>query len=334
MIRSKGKSSISLSLIFLAFIGVGAFAAYERTMSFVAAMDVRSWSRVECTILKSSVGTQAPYAARVSYTYQVAGQPHTSDVLYDGYDGTGDYYDAQKIIERYPAGSTAVCRVNPADPSHVVLELPGLWSGLMIAVCLLSIAIGMAGLLFTWRAAPPGADFSSRHSRLLLVLFFSFYFLIAGVVLASKVPAFLTAFAARNWPAAPCVIISTDIDSRSSGHHSSNSAHYFVTVLFGYDYNGKPHKSSRNAVFDTYYRSPADARLAADALLSERNTACFVNPADPDEAILDRTYAGAVAAILAIAAVYLLAGAGAAFLAVRSARMSRRHKSMKHASLK
>src|ERR1700733_5613895 len=105
MPSSKPNQRVFPSLVFLAFIGIGAIAAYQQSVIFRSALAPRSWTQTGCTILSSAVIEESPYRATVSYAYRAEGQNHTGDVLYDNYNGTEDYYDAQKIVNRYPPGA-------------------------------------------------------------------------------------------------------------------------------------------------------------------------------------------------------------------------------------
>jgi hypothetical protein len=88
----------------------------------------RNWPQVPRVIESSSVGSHRgnkggiTYSVDITYSYRVGGRFHSSDRY--GFMGgsSSGFAGKEAIVERYPAGSKAMCYVNPADPLDAVIE--------------------------------------------------------------------------------------------------------------------------------------------------------------------------------------------------------------------
>ena len=143
-------AGVLMLLIGALLIGVGLFALQRRSAS-------RSWPQVPATIEESEVRPELfsetrMYKPLVRYRYAAPGGTFTGRNLAT----TGRLYAkperAQKIVDRYPVGTTVMARYNPDDPSEALVEPEGLGGGLMFIlfglVCLVPPAVGgyQAGL--------------------------------------------------------------------------------------------------------------------------------------------------------------------------------------------
>lgn len=119
-----------------------------------------------------------------------------------------------------------------------------------------------------------------------LVLFFGLFLVIGGVMtwfVTIRPVAGLVA--ARSWVETPCTILASQVAESSD----SDGTTYKVDVQYSYVFAGGEHRSGRYDFFDAYssgYQGKADvvARYPAGA-----RTVCYVNPADPSEAVIDRS---------------------------------------------
>lgn len=124
--------------------------------SFAHAREMAHWPEVECRILRSEVGERsidpnAPveYHFEVLYGFRWQEKHHTSE-RYDSRGGawSGDRERIEKLIEKYPVGSSAICRVNPAQPEAAVLKPDSkaagysIWFPMLFVIGGLGIAIG------------------------------------------------------------------------------------------------------------------------------------------------------------------------------------------------
>jgi len=143
-------AGVLLLLLGALLIGVGLFALQRRGAS-------RGWPQAAAAIEVSEVRPETfseteMYKLVIRYRYGAPGGTFTSNHLAT----TGRLYRkpaaAQKIVDRYPVGSSVMARYNPDDPSEAMIEPEGASGGLMFILfgllCLLPPAVGgyQAGL--------------------------------------------------------------------------------------------------------------------------------------------------------------------------------------------
>lgn len=122
------------------------------------------WEQVPGIIVSSEVEdawdtTGERYVGRVVYTYEVNGVTYEGNQL--GLRGpvyVGNPEGAARLLTPYPVGASVMPYVNPANPTHAVLDrsLPSaVWGlvGVGSALVLLSLGLG-ARHLANWRQRP------------------------------------------------------------------------------------------------------------------------------------------------------------------------------------
>jgi hypothetical protein len=118
----------------------------------------RQWPAVQCRVLSSEVRTHRgnkgnTYSINILYSYVFNDREYKSS-RYDFMGMSSSGYAAKRtIVDRYPRGSTALCYVNPQDPTQAVLQrgfTPVLWVGLFPLVFVLC---GLLGIVSTVRKA-------------------------------------------------------------------------------------------------------------------------------------------------------------------------------------
>src|SRR5262249_49688046 len=142
------------------------------------------------------------YVFLVKYQYALKGREYVSDKFTVEYQGDSDYTKAQRLLQKYPAGSRVTCYVNPKNPSEAVLERSNLWMAFGLLFPLPFIAIGAGGIYLLWAGArrPDSVSAAKPISQPInladrpgcVALFFSI-FLIAGTV------AFVALFGRPVW---------------------------------------------------------------------------------------------------------------------------------------
>jgi len=131
-------------LLGLLFLGIGVTALY-----FLGILPVlqwwraQSWPAVPCRILESEVRQHADadgvsYEARIRYAYTYDGVDYESDRIHFRDGATSDETGRHAIVAAFPAGTEAVCYVDPANPDQAILLRT--FSGLYL--------IGFPGILF------------------------------------------------------------------------------------------------------------------------------------------------------------------------------------------
>lgn len=89
-----------------------------------------------------------------------------------------------------------------------------------------------------------------------------------------------------DWPQVPCVVLRSESETRQIDPNGQSE--YRFAVLYGYHWEGVPKESDRLKLRG----SPWVGKEAAVQIFTERYPAgshqqCRVNPADPDEAVLE-----------------------------------------------
>jgi hypothetical protein len=308
------------SVVFLAFLVGGCFMEQQISRDFFATLATYFWNATPCTIDQSGIDEKLPYKFQVDYSYDFAGQKYSSNVLSNGYKGSTDYYVVQKLFDRYPAGSSAMCRVDPHDPTRAVLQTRSLWGGFGMLFPLPFILIGGGLLYVIWKPPPPQTKprpkVNLKHPNLAGGILFGVFFMIGAGVMAYAVPMVLRGRAAQSWPMVPSVIDHATV----ARHTGSKNTTYSVEVLFHYRYGAKRYGSSRYELINSTSSDRGTVEQQADDLMSEPRRSCYVNPLDPADAVMDRSYISGIATIAGTGAVFMLVGGGGMFLIRRGAK--------------
>jgi len=125
--RAKNAAWIPIVLgVVFTLVGGGLFIALG-VLPVLRLADARGWQATPCTIVSSSVRSHASddgttYSVDILYEYESLGRTWRSN-RYDFVGGSSSGYDGkQAVVDRYPAGSTSTCWVDPDDPSQAVLD--------------------------------------------------------------------------------------------------------------------------------------------------------------------------------------------------------------------
>ncbi len=264
------------------------------------------WKTTECRIVRSEAaekqpGRGAPFVVNVRYAYAWEKQPYTSDRFYRRVQTFSDLREAQRLIDPYPADGWAVCLVNPVRPSEAVLLTRFPWLAFALAIPLLFVALGAVGFYAAVRS--PGAGdksvpeaagpASSRGdpgamSGCLFIFFLLFFALGVWVFYLLFLRPMLQSRQAQSWPEVPCVILASEVQ-RLQGDSGST---YSVDILYEYEIEGRSHRASRHSFVAGSSSGRADKEAVVRRFPPGRRTVCYVNPADPTEAVLERGVPG------------------------------------------
>ena len=296
------------SLFFCAFLAAGIFFTRQVGKQIVTELATRTWHAVDCTIKSSDIIEKSPYTFAVVYAYVVDGQSYTGTTYYPNYAGSEDYYQAQKILDQFPAGATTKCFVNPRDVQQSSLRQRSLWMAFQVLLPLIFVVVGAGGMYLAWRKTPlPRSNIELRNTRFLGGIICGIFFAIGVGMQGAFLPTLARGHAGQSWPQTSCVIASSSVQS----HYSSKSSSYNVAVLFHYTFDGKKYASSRYSLKDVGTSDRAALQRIADSLPKGKETVCYVNPLDPADAVLERSYGSAalLAGIMSLAFM-LLGGVG------------------------
>jgi hypothetical protein len=148
--------------------------------------------------------------------------------------------------------------------------------------------VGFGGIYGLWFGkAPDDAPVSVRAAagaqRWLFVLM-ALVFGGAGIGIAIfMTPEVIRAFQCQNWTAVPCVIE----DSRVHTSSDSDGTTYKAEVRYRYTVNGEAHHSSRLRFLPIASGGRESHAREANRYPVGSTQQCFVNPANPQEAVLD-----------------------------------------------
>jgi hypothetical protein len=287
------------TLFFLFFFGMGAVFTWLVARESVGSLKAWTWSPTACQITRSSVSENDRKGRRtgdfyvdVQFTYNFRGAPFTSDRYQLRPVKFTDYGKAERLAERFRAGSTAVCYVNPSAPSEAVLHRGNLFFPFFILFPLVFVGIGSIGIFSAWRqpAASPILRPISNQTTLrfgpgLAALFFGVFIIIGGLLLyLFSVRPLLNIVSARKWPAIPCTVVSSAVKSHSGDHGTT----YSINILYTYVFDDREYKANR---YD-FMGGSSSGYQSKQAIVSRytpgSKAVCYVNPRDPVEAVLER----------------------------------------------
>lgn len=313
-------SRVGLSLFFLFFFAIGSLFELLILHAFGQTLGQRFWQKAPCTIVASAVqergqGSQ-PFAFVVSYRYEYQGRPCSGSAYQRDYSASSTYSEAQQLVQKYPEGRSTVCYVNPKNPSEVVLQRESLLLGLALPFPLIFVLIGAGGIYFTWRKRPPESEQpiasaalrrgKSGKGRYGLTALFALFALVGGGILYPLgIRPVARTVAARSWTPTPCRVLQAEVRS----HSSDDGTTYSVYVLYQYELQGQTYKCDRYSFFGGSSSGYEGKARVVEEYKTAAHPLCYVNPADPFDAVLKRGFqAGLLVALIPL--VFLLIGVG------------------------
>jgi hypothetical protein len=154
---------------------------------------------------------------------------------------------------------------------------------------------------------------SSRKGRIGAVLFFSL-FLLAGVgfLIPTAILPVWRVVASRSWHPTTCTIVSSQVHSERGDH----GATYRPDIQYRYTYADKKYQSDRAWPFSGTFGNQYAAELVR-LYRPKHQATCYVNPANPAEAILSRELPLRMMVASLVAMVFALVGAGGIYFTLR-----------------
>ena len=283
------------TVFFTLFAGIGLLGLVVAGKSIVGAARVYSWRATPCTIVESTrtvdgleriPGSTAGLLIR--FRYDVDGTARTSDRLSLGNGVARTTRDIERLLLDYPVGRQAQCWVNPANAAEAVLVRDSLWPALILLVPLVFFAVGIGGIFLVWTASGvPATRSKGLESNLAKRIFFGFFAVIGGTVFTfiSLRPALLM-LSAHDWPTVPCEIVRSGVKA----HTGNKGTTYSVEILYRYKIEAREVYADR---FD-FIQGSSSGQSGKNAIVRRfpagGRAACFVNPSDPTDAVLDRGF--------------------------------------------
>jgi hypothetical protein len=265
------------------FFALGFFFVAMVVREAIASAATYTWQSVPCRIVESEVresSDRSPWFAYLRYTWSDGESLRSSRPF-------GTYREAVLFTRRWPAGSHATCYLDPRDPAGALLEPKG--SGLVLLlflpIPLLFVFIGAVGFYnVVFRVQPrvsrPANPIGGRRLGAALLL-------VTGSVLFT---AFLLgpvrhAIAARSWRVQQCKILRSEVRPYPTTRGSDG---YSPEILYSYAVDDREHRSDTYSFFEYSDSGSALARRIANGYRPGSTVTCYVNPADPDDATLNR----------------------------------------------
>lgn len=125
---------------------------------------------------------------------------------------------------------------------------------------------------------------SGQGNGCLRLFFLPFFLLSTGFLYALTLRPLLHMAEARHWTETPCVIDSSEIGY----HHGDDSTSYSIDITYHYTRAGQPYTSKRYDFALAATPGLKRKQVIVDRYKPGTETVCFVNPAAPAEAVLDR----------------------------------------------
>jgi hypothetical protein len=265
------------------------------------------WKQYTATILSSRIDehfdtrNNRHFKVLLRYEYEVAGKKHRGDVIrapikFMGADhGSQDYQRAEAEFRQYAPGTKVTCFVNPRDPGEVCLQRSSVTFGIVVflAPAFILSLYWLKGRFLERLSAKPHKRKPAgvRNARLRegwgLIWIGAALALMGGACsYYTEVQAWLKCRGAQSWPAVACVII-------ESGTQETNikGRPYKPDVLYEFEVHGKKYRSNKTHFDSAEPESYSDCVRFAKRFDPGRAATCYVNPANPQESVLDRSFA-------------------------------------------
>lgn len=155
--KSKELGPGCLRLFFLPFFLVGAGLFYGMAVRpALQVLDSRNWVQTPCVVESSRVashsGDSTTYSVEIVYHYSFDDRPYTSKRYNFSTGSSSGRKGKYAAVKRYPAGTEAVCFVNPKAPGEAVLNRDWPWElAIFAGFSSIFLIVGTLGILFAGR---------------------------------------------------------------------------------------------------------------------------------------------------------------------------------------
>ena len=290
------------TLFFLFFFSLGSIFVWLVAREAWAGLRTWTWPATDCEIVQSEARqseqrgrNDGDFYLDIAYRYTFKGSSYFSSQLTLKSKAFSDYRKAAHLAELYRPKSHAICYVNPSSPNEAVLERGNLLLPLLVLFPLIFVAIGAIGIYTAWRpvssarmVARPisdraGGAFGTRFAMLFFGIFAILGTLIFFLVFVQPLAKGLQA---RQWPAIPCTVISSEVKS----HSGNKGTTYSVNIVYSFVINDHEYRANRYAFLGGSSSGYSGKRAIVARYPAGSTGVCYVNPADPTEAVLERGF--------------------------------------------
>jgi len=327
--RNPGSGAMLFGGVMFTVIGLAVTVGLGVMVYNVA--DTYRWDEVPATLEHAEVVVREggprhdrPFQLDVRYRYQFDGKEFTGgrDTLDDGYER--DYENLALRRAELLADDSLVVYVNPNDPGEAILRRTTLWIAFVILFPLVFVGVGIGFLVagvrgMRRRKAEAGGEVggrleslgrsatgSGRMGKLSLAGFFMI-FLGAGIGVSFPIAIipWQQAREAENWVEAEAEVIW----SRVTTHRSDDSTTYGIDIFYRYVVDGIEYRSNRYDFSTGTSSGRQSKQRVVDRFPAGETFMCFVDPDQPERAVIDRDAAG-IGWFALLPLVFILVGGG------------------------
>jgi uncharacterized protein DUF3592 len=331
---------IAASLFFLVFAGMGLVVTGFFFVGMKNGMVSWGWKPAECRVLTSQVDDllfslpaekaaveSSPYQLAVTFQWERDGRTYTGSHV-GGKSQFGTRSRAEAAQARYPPGATVGCYVDPRDATEASLRRPRLWPLLLLGFPLIFVAVGVAGIVATWRGGwrrkRPGVDAprsqkSTKGGSGCAVAGFGLFALFGGAFLLFFAFPIARKLGSSGWQVVPATIVWSGVGV----HSGDDGATYSVDVLYEYEHGGRRWRANRYRFMSGSSSGQEGKQEVVARLPAGARVDVWVDPDDPSAAVLDRALGGLMWFAL-LPLVFVAVGVGGMAMTIRSAVRQRR----------
>ena len=290
------------TLFFGVFLAMGLAFTGFMVMDVLRTLATHSWPEAECEITSSRgfvnpevPANEPPYYFEIAYEYTWEGRSYSSTRLGSGEEAYSDWSNVGRLLKSYPAGERVACYVNPEEPSDVILEHSSLWVILFLPLPLVFVAIGGVGIWAMWRKQKQKSGIGSisgnarakKESKWAAPIVFLVLLAVGGGLLAGVFVKPVRQYVeSQNWRETPCTVEFSRVGFQRGKKGDTHS----VDILYSYSFEGAQYRSSRYKFFEGSSGSYSDKQAVVERHPAGATVSCYVDPGNPEEAVLDRGF--------------------------------------------
>ena len=294
----------------LFFIAAGLGFTVLMGQAIVDVVRAKNWVATPCTILASSVVGQSDnegstYSVKIRSSYQIDGRDFVSERYKFLRMSSSGREGKEAIVRNFPPGKQTICYINPANHEDAVIERGLTLDMAFIALPLLFVAIGGWLLwVFLRKESKPSVTTASANNKKTGIWLPLLFILVGLGITPLLMKPLVQAVQSRSWIETPCTILSSSVAT----HRGDEDSTYSVQIRFAYSIDGKKYVSDRYK----FMSGSSSGRVAKDAIVKSlprgKQTVCYVNPANHEEAVMVRGLTWEMLSVL-IPLLFVLVGA-------------------------
>ena len=268
---------------------------------------VRSWTPTQCKLLRleTDIGP-------LLYTYRFGGTTYESRRFSFLVTGAEKYMptDVDELLKAHPVGSEVEGWVNPANPQEALLDRsldPSVWlafGSVALAVVMFVCALPMSKEFWHWLTYQPDPPLtwpewvgSFYKGSAWMFTLGALLFMAPGLYTLKPltIDPWWNWLRCQHWVETTCVMTSNSVRSAALGSGIQPRSTSVIEVEYEYDYGGRRYRGTRFSPWSTpgtdwLLQSAESSKIKAmlDSLEVGSQRACYVNPAEPEQAFLMR----------------------------------------------